>query len=40
MNKNFVYLLMNQISIYMEIIYVKMDILEHYANLVIIMVIF
>ena len=40
MNKNFVFLQINPINIYMEIIYVKKDILEHYANLVIIMVIF
>ena len=40
MNKNFVFLQINPINIYMEIIYVKKDILEHYANLVIIMGIF
>ena len=40
MNKNFAFLQINPINIYMEIIYVKKDILEHYANLVIIMVIF
>jgi hypothetical protein len=39
MNKNFVYLQINPINIYMEIVYVKKDILEPYANLVIIMVI-
>ncbi len=37
MNQNFVYLQINLINIYMEIIYVKKDILEHYVNLVIIM---
>ena len=40
MNKIFVYLQINPINIYIKIIYVKKDILEHYANLVIIMVIF
>jgi hypothetical protein len=36
MKNNFVYLKINPINIYMEIICVKKDILEHYANLVII----
>ena len=40
MKKIFAILQINQINIYTEIIYVKKDILEHYANLVIIMGIF